>query len=101
MIESIKICPFKAFREQCFDKEPSCPFFFSLLHVKNCVLYIDISVEFAFNSSVEISKFFLNFVKVETQQKMTDTRFQNGQQKTFMAKGDGREVGFQDGGYFS
>ena len=28
-----------------------------LLHVKNCVLYIDISVEFAFDSCVEISKF--------------------------------------------
>ena len=31
--------------------------FCSLLHVKNCVLYIDISVEFAFDSCVEISKF--------------------------------------------
>ena len=31
--------------------------FRSLLHVKNCVLYIDISVEFAFDSCVEISKF--------------------------------------------
>ena len=30
--------------------------FCSLLHVKNCVLYIDISVEFAFDSCVEISK---------------------------------------------
>ena len=47
--------------------------FCSLLHVKNCVLYIDISVEFAFDSCVEIS----NFLKVETQQKMTETRSQN------------------------
>ena len=62
-IESIKICPFKTFLEQCFDKEPSCPFFFSLLHVKNCVLYTDISVEFAFNSCVEISKFLFKFRK--------------------------------------
>ena len=31
--------------------------FCSLLHVKNCVLYIDISVAFAFDSCVEISKF--------------------------------------------
>ena len=46
MMESIKICRFKTFLEQCFDKEP-----------KNCVLYIDISVEFAFDSCVEISKF--------------------------------------------
>ena len=28
-----------------------------LLHVKNCVLYIDILVGFAFDSCVEISKF--------------------------------------------
>ena len=56
MMESIKICHFKTFLEQCFDKELSCPFFL-LLHVKNCVLYIDISVEFAFDSCVEISKF--------------------------------------------
>ena len=28
-----------------------------LLHVKNCVLYIDISAEFAFDSCGEISKF--------------------------------------------
>ena len=62
MMEPIKICPFKTFLEQCFDKEPSCPFF-SLLHVKNCVLYIDISVEFAFNSCVEISKFLFKFRK--------------------------------------
>ena len=45
---------------------PSC----SLLHVKNCVLFIDISVEFALDSCVEISK-------LETQQKMTETRSQN------------------------
>ena len=44
------------------------------LHVKNCVLYIDISVEFAFDSCV---KKFVNFLKVETQQKMTETRSQN------------------------
>ena len=31
--------------------------FCSLLHVKNCVLYIDNSVEFAFDSCAEISKF--------------------------------------------
>ena len=31
--------------------------FRSLLHVKNCVLHIDISVEFAFDSCVEICKF--------------------------------------------
>ena len=31
--------------------------FCSLLRVKNCVLYIDISVEFAFDSCVEICKF--------------------------------------------
>ena len=30
--------------------------FCSLLLVKNCVLYIDVSVEFAFDSCVEISK---------------------------------------------
>ena len=47
--------------------------FCSLLHVKNCVLYIDISLEFAFDSCAEIS----NFLKVETQQKMTETRSQN------------------------
>ena len=29
--------------------------FCSLLHVKNCALYIDISVEFAFDSCAEIS----------------------------------------------
>ena len=29
----------------------------SVLHVKNCVLYVDISVEFAVDSCVEISKF--------------------------------------------
>ena len=57
MMESIKICRFKTFLEQCFDKEPSCMGFFSLLYVKNCVWYIDISVEFAFGSYVEISKF--------------------------------------------
>ena len=34
---------------------------------------MDISVEFAFDSCVEISK----FLKVETQQKMTETRSQN------------------------
>ena len=32
---------------------PSC----SLLNVKNCVLYIDISVEFVFDSCVKIFKF--------------------------------------------
>ena len=53
---SIKICRFKKFLEQCFDTiknlpVPSC----SLLHVKNCVLCIDISVEFAFDSCIEIS----------------------------------------------
>ena len=37
--------------------------FCSLLHVKNCVLYIDISVEFAFDSCVEISKFLSKFLK--------------------------------------
>ena len=31
--------------------------FFSLLHVKNCVLHIGISVEFAFDFCVEISQF--------------------------------------------
>ena len=31
--------------------------FCSLLHVKSCVLFLDISVEFAFDSCVEISKF--------------------------------------------
>ena len=31
--------------------------FCSLLHVKNCVLHIDTSVEFAFDSCVEICKF--------------------------------------------
>ena len=45
--------------------------FFSLLHVKNFVLHIDISVEFAFDSCVEIS------LKVGTQQKMTEIRSQN------------------------
>ena len=40
----------------------------SLLHVKNCVLYIDISVEFAFDSCVEIS------LKAGIQQKMTEAR---------------------------
>ena len=59
MMESIKICRFKTFLEQCFDTEPSCPYLLhvKLLHVKNCVLYIDISVEFAFDSCVEICKF--------------------------------------------
>ena len=56
MMESIKICRFKTFLEQCFDKKLPVPFW-SLLHVKNCVLYIDILVEFAFDSCVEISKF--------------------------------------------
>ena len=54
-MESITISRFKTFLEQCFDKKPFP--FCSLLHVKNCVLYIDISVEFAFDSCVEISKF--------------------------------------------
>ena len=31
--------------------------FCSLLHVKNCVLHIDISVEIAFDSCLKISKF--------------------------------------------
>ena len=53
MMESIKICRFKTFLEQCFDKEPSCPFLLTI----TCVLYIDISVEYAFDSCVEISKF--------------------------------------------
>ena len=56
MMEFIKICRFKTFLEQFFDKEPSC-FVHYYMHVKNCVLYIDISVEFAFDSCVEISKF--------------------------------------------
>ena len=30
MMESIKICRFKTFLEQCFDKEPSCPFLLSI-----------------------------------------------------------------------
>ena len=47
MMGSIKICRFKTFLEQCFDKEPSCPE----------PLYVDISVKFAFDSCVEISKF--------------------------------------------
>ena len=57
MMESIKICRFKTFLEQCFDKEPFS--FCSLLHVKNCVLYIDVLVEFAFDSCVEICKFLI------------------------------------------
>ena len=51
---------FKTFLEQCFDKEPSFPFC-SLLHVKNCVLYIGISVVFAFDSCVEISEFLMKW----------------------------------------
>ena len=39
--------------------------FCSLLHVKNCVLCIDISVEFAFDSCVEISKFLKSVNKTE------------------------------------
>ena len=30
MMESIKICRFKTFLEQCFDKEPSCPFLLTI-----------------------------------------------------------------------
>ena len=75
MMESIKICRFKTFLEQCFDKEPSCPFLLhvKLLRVKNCVLYIDISVEFAFDSCVEICK----FLKSGNTTEMTETRSQN------------------------
>ena len=42
--------------------------FFSLLHFKNCVLYTDISVEFAFDSCVEISKFLKSGNKTENDQ---------------------------------
>ena len=54
MVESVRICRFKTFLEQCFDKEPSCPFSL-IITCKNFVLYIHISVEFAFDSCVEIS----------------------------------------------
>ena len=30
MMDSIKICRFKTFHEQGFDKEPSCPFFLTI-----------------------------------------------------------------------
>ena len=30
MMESIKIYRFKTFLEQCFDKEPSCPFLLTI-----------------------------------------------------------------------
>ena len=30
MMESIRICRFKTFLEQCFDKEPSCPFLLTI-----------------------------------------------------------------------
>ena len=60
MMESTKICRFKTFLEQCFDKEPSF-LFCSLLHVKNCVLYIDILAEFVFDSCVEICKFLIKW----------------------------------------
>ena len=30
MMEFIKICRFKTFLEQFFDKEPSCPFLFTI-----------------------------------------------------------------------
>ena len=30
MMEFIKICRFKTFLEQCFDKEPSCPFLLTI-----------------------------------------------------------------------
>ena len=56
MMESIKICRFKTFLENVLIKNlpvPCC----SLLRVKNCVLHIDILVEFAFDSCVEIFKF--------------------------------------------
>ena len=56
MMESIKICRFKTFLEQCLIKNLPVPIC-SLLHVKNYVLYIGISVEFAFDSCVGISKF--------------------------------------------
>ena len=44
--------------EQCHLIKNLLVPFCSLLHVKNCVLYVNISVEFAFDSCVEISKFF-------------------------------------------
>ena len=56
MLLSIKICRFKTFWSNVLIK--NLPVLFcSLLHVKNCVLCLDISVEFAFDSCVEISKF--------------------------------------------
>ena len=30
MMESIRICRFKTFLEQCFDEEPSCPFLLTI-----------------------------------------------------------------------
>ena len=51
-----KFAILKHFWSNVLTKNPPVPFC-SLLHVKNCVLYIDISVEFAFDSCVEISKF--------------------------------------------
>ena len=30
MMESIRICRFKTFLEQCFDKKPSCPFLLTI-----------------------------------------------------------------------
>ena len=64
-MESIRIGRFKTFLEQCFDEEPSCPFLFTITYVKNCVFYIDVSVEFALDSYVEISKFLKSVNKTE------------------------------------
>ena len=75
MMKSIKISRFKTFVEQCFDvliKNLPVPFC-SQLHVKNCVLFIDISVEFTFDSCVEISK----FLKSGNTTEKTETRSQN------------------------
>ena len=47
--------------------------FCSLLHGENCVLYIDVSVEFTFDPCVEVSK----FLKSGNTTEKTETRFQN------------------------
>ena len=64
MMESIKFAVLKHFWSNVLIKNLPFPFC-SLLHVKNCVLYIDISVEFAFDSCVEICKFLKSGITTE------------------------------------
>ena len=61
-MESIKISVLKHFWSNVLIKNLPVPFLFTIT-CYNCVLYIDVSVEFALDSCLEISKFLSKFLK--------------------------------------